>query len=171
MIVERGNIWDFLGIADAIGITTNGYIRSGGRAVMGRGTALQAKDRYSDIERNLSTHLTVYGNVPGILVVDRGTSIVSFPTKIDGMTNPPKHLILPRSKYLYEGKTYVYGYHLKSFLYLIVDSARKLVTLANENDWETVVLPKVGCGEGGLEWDQVHKSLHFMDDRFIFLED
>lgn len=171
MIVESGNIWDFLGIADAICITTNGYVRAGGRAVMGRGTALQARSRYSDVERNLSTHLRVYGNVPGILTVDRRTSIVSFPTKIEGMENPPKHLILPASKFLYENKSYVYGYHLKSFLYLIVESAKKLNKLADESDWDSIVLPKVGCGEGGLEWDQVSKSLRFLDDRFIFLGD
>jgi hypothetical protein len=46
-----------------IAITTNGATRKNdGYAVMGRGCALEATQRFPDIQRRLGTHLLSYGN-------------------------------------------------------------------------------------------------------------
>ena len=32
-----------------------------------------------------------------------------------------------------------------------------------------IYLPKVGCGNGGLKWEDVKPHLKFLDDRFIVI--
>ncbi|MCZ2224447.1 MAG: hypothetical protein LC122_12560 [Chitinophagales bacterium] len=46
MIEVIGNLFDFVNIADAICITTNGIVKSNQEAVMGAGIALQAAEKF-----------------------------------------------------------------------------------------------------------------------------
>ncbi len=64
MIREIGNMWDIYGDHECFLITTNSYIRQDGALVMGRGIALQAKNRWSQLPYDLGEcieHLEVYG--------------------------------------------------------------------------------------------------------------
>src|SRR3990167_5974984 len=54
-------IWD-TGYYDAIVITTNGYIKQDGRAVMGRGIAKEARDKFPNLDARLGSKLKIYGN-------------------------------------------------------------------------------------------------------------
>ena len=85
MLEVTGNIWSYLGKADVICVTTNGIIRTDGTAVMGRGIALQAKQKFPDIEKLLASQLKTYGNTPAFLmngcISPNITQIWSFPTK------------------------------------------------------------------------------------------
>ena len=81
MKIYRCDIWSLADRADAICITTNGLTKANGEAVMGKGIALQARQRFPGIDRVLGDHLRARGNVPGIINVN--PAIVSFPTKND----------------------------------------------------------------------------------------
>lgn len=68
MIEVYGDIWFYK--ADCVVITTNGDINSKGAAVMGKGVALQAKERFSRVEfqiaraiQNQGNHLYMMGDI------------------------------------------------------------------------------------------------------------
>ena len=56
---------------------------------------------------------------------------------------------------------------MKASLEIIETSAYQLVDLANNNPWNTIVLPRPGCGAGELSWEQVEPVVaNILDDRF-----
>lgn len=129
--------------ADARCVTTNGTVKPNGRAVMGRGTAKQATERYFAVQLALGGLLKAHGNCVQILVlpVDGRAPVVAFPVK--------------------------HEWHEKASLSLIGQSARELVALADQHGWKTVLLPRPGCGNGGLKWGEVRLVLQpILDDRF-----
>lgn len=123
-----------------IAITTNGQLSRKGEAVFGQGCARQAKERFPDLPRRLGTLLSQQGNHAAYL----GDGIVSFPVEHSPFETPD-----PR---------------------LIARSARELVTLADTMGWQTVVVPRPGCGGGGLEWQDIKPVLErYLDDRFLVI--
>lgn len=123
-----------------IAITTNGQISRTGEAVFGNGCARQAKERFPDLARRLGERLAVHGNHAAYL----GDGIVSFPVEHTPFETPD-----PR---------------------LIARSARELKTLADALRWDRIVVPRPGCGGGGLEWREVKPLLErCLDDRFIII--
>lgn len=69
------NIWDQDGI---VVIPTNGKIKQNGECVMGAGLALQAKDRFPGLSKELGDILSVAGNH---VVYFETYSLITFPTK------------------------------------------------------------------------------------------
>lgn len=127
---------------DARCITTNGTIKADGRAVMGRGVAFQACQRYRFLRKIQGQALQDLGNVPTILIAGEPPVLVSFPVK---------HQWLDWAD-----------------LSLIKDSAKKLVALADREGWQQVVLPRPGCNNGHRTWDEVAPILApILDDRFL----
>lgn len=59
MKLVRGNLWD--SPDDLILVTTNSYIRNDGALVMGRGAALELKNRFSGIDHELGWLVSKYG--------------------------------------------------------------------------------------------------------------
>jgi hypothetical protein len=57
MILERGDMWSIFGKTGAFVITTNPIARSDGAIVMGRGIALQAKERFYQLPYDFGTRL------------------------------------------------------------------------------------------------------------------
>lgn len=137
---------------EAVCVTTNGIIRKDGRAVMGRGIALEADKRFS-LAVDLAGLLKLTGNHVYDMGVrtDRKTGrqmrVITFPTK----------------------------HHWKdmSDLRLIRTSAEELKTVAGALGLNKVYLTKPGCANGGLDWEsQVRPVLEnvLTDDRFIILD-
>lgn len=60
MIEVNGNLWTYP--ADYRIITTNGYLKRDGTAVMGRGCAYEAVQRYPGIRQELGSMLRQHGN-------------------------------------------------------------------------------------------------------------
>lgn len=124
----------------AIAVTTSGSITRKGKAVMTRGVAGQAARRFPDLPEILGLLLLTSGNHVHLL----GHGIVSFPVEESAWENPD--------------------------LRLISRSARELRLLADREGWEKVLVPRPGCGGGGLDWREVRPLLeeHF-DARFTVM--
>lgn len=144
-----GDIWDF--DCDARVIPTNGSVNRHGAAVMGRGVALQCKERYPGIETAL-----------GVLL--RGVS----PTKLHCIQWVPEsygNVVQPDVLVFFPVK---FEWRQKANLSLIIKSSAELLWEAQMEGWNTVALPRVGCGNGGLSWDDVGPILRsIFDDRFV----
>lgn len=137
---EFGSLWDWVN-KKTIGIPTNGILNRQGELVMGAGVAKDAVFRFGrDLPKSLGARVKKYGNVPFYLVE---FDILSFPTK--------------------------HHWKDRSSLELIRESAKNASNLAELHNLQ-VVLPRVGCGLGGLSWEKVKKAIEpLLDDRFTIL--
>ena len=127
MKVVEGDIWE-VG-ANFMVITTNGTLRKDGACVMGRGTALQAKQRFPGIEYHLGKALRTDGNKVTVLFKEgKGHNIVAFPVK--------------------------HNWWEKADLKLIKQSVIELKALA-EGANSTFALPIPGIGNGGRTLEEV----------------
>jgi hypothetical protein len=121
-------------------ITTNGSLTRDGRAVFGRGVAKQAALRFPGLAENLGRLLAEQGNH----VFDLGYGIVSFPVEETAWSQPD--------------------------LRIIARSAGELRLLADRSGWEQIVVPRPGCGGGGLSWKEVKPLLEScFDHRFLVI--
>lgn len=147
----EGNIFEEQ--CDAICITTNGVTKLdyGGNlvAVMGAGIALAAKNRFSYLPGFLANHLMEKGHHTQIIAQSlppkQSYAVVSFPTK--------------------------YHWKSNSTIIQIKQSAIELFELANQQNWNNIILPRPGCSNGGLNWyNQVRPILREeLDDRFAVI--
>lgn len=124
-----------------IAVTTNGHVTKEGRAVFGRGSAGQAGVRFPSLAARLGALLQQGGNH----VYDLGEGLVNFPVEETPWSQPD----LP----------------------LISRSAKELRALADTRGWRRIVVPRPGCGGGGLDWKLVRPLLvkHF-DERFLVVD-
>jgi len=145
MIEIVGDIWDQK--CDWLCITTNGVVKKNGRGVMGKGIALQARQRFSNIDLILGKKIKARGNVVSSLVKDGDRIIIAFPTKND--------------------------WRDPSDIDLIIQSAEQLKKHFKNNESKPLVmLPRPGCGNGGLEWEEAKEKISpILDsDRFIIID-
>lgn len=137
-----GNLWDYHVDGEWICITTNGVVRQDGRAVMGRGVAAQAKARFPALPSLLGKRLIRNGNH-----VQPFSSLKLF-------TFPVKH-------------------HWKgqADLNLIIRSSKELMAQLDSHRWTSrVVLPRPGCGNGQLDWEDVRDVIYpLLDDRVLVI--
>ena len=171
---ERGDLFTF-GDPDAIAITTNGYVKRFGDAVMGRGCAQRATELYPGIDSMLGKFIILNGNVPGVLVYEvyarggalQSPAVVSFPVKprsvkFDG-SNVVKHM-----EFKFRLGQYVPGWAAVADMSLILQSAEALVKITDQHGWDRVNIPRAGCGAGELQWSIVGPMLQeVFDDRFV----
>ena len=139
----KGNIWDYWQNNCFIIIPTNGFVKKDGSLVMGKGLALQAKNTIHNIEYLLGKSIKTEGNKIFILKEAR---TITFPVK--------------------------YNWWEKADLNLIEKSAQELKKLAdNCSRFLPIYLPKVGCGNGKLNWKDVEPILDkYLDERFIVVD-
>ena len=140
MIEQSADLWTHP--AKVKVITTNGTVNSKGKLVMGRGVALQAMQRYPLLPTTLGGLVSRWGN--NVYAIEAGDIVlVTFPVK----------------------------QHWKedASLSLIARSASGLFNLTNLYKWESVVLPRPGCGNGRRDWETEVKPIlsPLLDDRFI----
>jgi len=137
-----GDLWREHAGGAVVAITTSGMLTRAGAAVLLRGCAMQARQRFPGLPKVLGALIRQHGNH----VYDLGRRIVSFPIEED-----PFQIADPR---------------------LIERSCRELVDLADYKNWTKIVVPRPGCGGGGLAWSEVRSVLarHF-DGRFYVITD
>lgn len=139
-----GDLWNVK--ADVRVITTNLEVNHQGQAVMGRGVALQCKQRFRGIEY-------ILGRL------------------IEGTTTKLVHTILsPTNEVLV---FFPVKYHWREYarISLILKSLGELIEEANKEGWTKIVMPRPGCGNGGLDWDVVGPILRAsLDERFTVVQ-
>lgn len=131
MIEIKGNLWDYWNPAHVVLITTNGTLKKNGECVMGRGCALEAKQRMPWIAKRLGDQLKQRGNVPSLLTEEPLSPIFSFPVKHNWWEEADLDLIKRSLEGLYEIMATI-GFQKQPF-----------------------ILPRPGCGNGRLTWEQV----------------
>ncbi len=140
MIEVTGDLWTYP--ADIRVITTNGFVKSNGVAVMGRGCAKEASIKYPGFPRALGTRIRQDGNKVHIFY--EFDSIVTFPVK--------------------------HVWYQDADLDLILKSTQEIVALAGIYPHTTrFVIPRPGCGNGGRKWSDVKpilESVSGFDERF-----
>lgn len=150
MIKEETSVdlFSFLGKASILCITTNGDIKKDGKAVMGKGVALEAKKIFPKIDILLSEHLSLFGNIPGHLLSFKGTSLFSFPVKRHWNEDASLKIIKKSSLFL------------KAF-----------VDFLEEDHPLSIVIPRPGCGAGNLSWENDVKPVieEIFDERFLIV--
>jgi hypothetical protein len=136
----QGDIWDYHAQGDVIVVTTGGMLTADGRALLGRGLAKMAGMRFPWFARQLGECITAGGNH----VYHVGERLIAFPVEESPFTNPD-----PR---------------------LISRSATELTALVDQQGWQRVIVPRPGCGTGGLSWREVKPLLEaIMDNRFCII--
>lgn len=146
MLELQANLWDV--DADCRVITTNGFIKKNGEAVMGRGCALEAAQKWPDLPAFLGRAMRRNGNVTMFLygpgdegVIEPFTNMISLPVK--------------------------HHWREKADLALIFRSVVTMIEIVDVQGFRHVVMPRPGCGNGGLDWDYVRPPLAaILDDRF-----
>lgn len=136
----NGNLFDY----SVIVIPTNGIVKTDNRLVMGAGVALEAKNKFKDLDLVFGEKVSKFGNIVFVTDYNFDTILFSFPTK--------------------------HHYKNDSDLTLIEISAKQLVDKVNKMKLTEVYLPKIGCGYGNLSWSEVKPVLEkYLDDRFIIV--
>lgn len=144
MLEVYGNLWEYP--ARIIVITTNGSINKDGLAVMERGCAKEAADRFPNLRKELARYIKIYGlhTMPLQMASEEydNALLVSFPVK--------------------------FKWNQKANLNLIEQSTKELVeTVSYYPNLKPIVMPRPGCGNGGLSWEQVKPVIApILDDRF-----
>lgn len=124
-----------------IAITTNGSLTRDGRAIFGRGVARQAGARHPGLAEKVGELVARMGNH----VCVAGYGIVTFPVEETPWSLPD--------------------------LRLIARSAAELRAVADRSGWDQIVVPRPGCGGGGLAWRDVKPLLEpCFDQRFIVIK-
>lgn len=133
-----------ISFADVLCLTTNGFIKKDGKAVMGAGNAKQARDLYKGIDLDLGKSIKRNGNIVQIIRVEQ-VPFVSFPVK--------------------------HNWWEKADLELLTRSAFQLVQLTDSQKWKKVILPRPGCYNGRLNWLSDVKPImrEYLDDRFYLI--
>lgn len=151
MLEAYGDLWDIAseGHWDAIVITTNGYVRKDGEAVMGRGIALEAKERYPGLALAVGTQIRNFGNKVHVFSGYDDFDILTYPVKpVFGPNGEP-------------------GWKAKAQLPLVQKSMSEMLYFVNRYHWMDILMPRPGCGNGGLKWDTVKEAISpFLDNRF-----
>lgn len=140
MLETVGDIWEHADRGEMIVITTNGSLSRDGRGIVGRGVAKQAALRFPGLVQILGRLIAEQGNH----VFDLGGGVISFPVEETAWSLPDPGII--------------------------TRSAQELRLLADRSGWDRIVVPRPGCGGGGLTWKEVRPLLEpCFDHRFLVI--
>jgi hypothetical protein len=133
---------------DAICITTNGTVMKNGKNVMGGGCAYQASEMFKGLDDVVGDDILLNG-------------LRTFVIEVKEEFAMPWDIVILPVKYTVEQN---------ADIELIVKSCQELIKIADEKKWTKVIIPRPGCGLGGLNWDDVKRVLEpILDERFYII--
>jgi hypothetical protein len=119
------SVYDIRSEGSMFVIPVNGSINKHDDAVMGRGLARDAADRYPFLRTEFGTLLRRRQHIVREMVEKQ---FILFPVK--------------------------YQWHEQADVELIAGSCRQLSLLAKFWKYKMIYMPHVGCGNGGLDWEK-----------------
>ena len=147
------NIWTYHKKGHWIVITTNGYIKKNGKAVMGRGIAKQAMIRFPKLPKEIGHCVTRDGNVTHMLV---DYHIFTLPVKHNWWEKADIKLIKSS---------------IKGLVWLVDRFLTKRQSRYINESPPRIYLVRPGCGNGQLDWEDVRPICEkYLDDRFVIVE-
>lgn len=166
MLELQADLWEVP--ADVRVITINQFVRNDGELVMGRGCAAEAARRYPKLAREMGQVISIS------LKQGQDFAPVWHRCEYDLITfvvKPAVHNVMPEQK---SHPGWRCGYHTQSVwcrvevMRRVLEGLPLLVTMVDmRKEWRRVVLPRLGCGYGGLVWEHVRPILAaVLDDRF-----
>lgn len=142
MLEINGNLWDYHTKGEWIVITTNGFVKKNGAAVLGAGIAKQATLRYPLLEMELGQRIRSGGNNVNVF------------SQYRLITLPVKH------KWIEPANTD-----------LIRRSIGQLQSVVINLNLKKIYLPRPGCGNGRLDWEMDVKPLLInLSDKFVIVD-
>jgi len=159
---------------NAICISVNGFVKKDGNAVLGRGCAKTAADRWPWIANlwgslaklNAGTSILCEVSSPELKTID----LIAFPVKDKTETcEEDKSNVVQHMRAQFREGDDVPGWACKARLDLIKKSLDALVQLVDAYEYKHVVLPRPGVGAGELAWSDVEPLLEVLDDRFYVI--
>jgi hypothetical protein len=175
---------------DVIVITTNGFVKKNGAAVMGRGCARAAVNTFANysLEITLGSRIRTYGNTVHNLGshllprsvynnnvawslggsssgIPRSIILFAFPVKaIVETCAPDKQNVVKHMQDKFSPGQTVPGWACKADINIIKNSAHELVNMVDSFNFSTrprhIVMPRPGCGAGELSWSKIHPILN-----------
>ncbi len=146
MRYDIGDIWNYNSDPSAwIVIPTNTCVDENGEAIMGKGLALDAAKKYPDLPKRLGRHIQRFGERLFVRY-----PLICLPTKRDWRDNSHVDLI-------------------ENGCHELLEFSR---VLSSMNSHDNFLLPKLGCGLGGLDWQrEVRPRMDsiLIDDHFILV--
>lgn len=156
MIELNGDYWEYYKENEkewsAIVFTSNCVLNNKKELIMGAGIAKDFKNIFPYLPafygRSIQKNFTNYIDKPHCLVATcddiHKPLLIAFPTK--------------------------YYWSNPSDIGLIVRSAIQLKYIADTHGLEKILMPRPGCGLGGLKWEGVKKSIgSILNDRFLVI--
>ena len=146
-------------------VTTNGFVTSNGKAVMGRGIAKQIADKFPEVPYILGNAIKQNGNC--VNEIKKG--LISFPVKSEYVIYDGSNVVNHAMKNYSMGQT-VAGFHAKADIKTIERSLQEIVKYANSNPQiKFFCVPRAGCGAGELDWYYQVRPLFmkYLDERFV----
>ena len=154
MDIIKENIIDLWEQGKVVCITTNGFVKKDGSAVMGRGNALAMSQTIPDLPKLLGQFIKKYGNRVGFIYQ---RSVIAFPVKpITGNYNDLLAHIQKRYK---PTNINIPGFWCKANLNIIETSMNQLNELVKKFKLEEVYLPVPGVNNGQLKFTEVEPIL------------
>lgn len=152
---------------DALVITTNGFVKNNGEAVMGRGIAKQVADALPGFAFELGKLIRFHGNKVHHVMNHNNMALVTAPVKPHSVVSDGTNIVEIAKKHISIGEICP-GFWAKAVPERIVATCHDLVNLANVMGWQTILCPRFGCGAGELKWEDVKPMIeNILDDRFI----
>ena len=149
MIECKQDIWRLHDLGYWVCVTTNSVTRHNGDAIMGKGIALQAAQRFPDLPHQLGCRLRALQEKDpqwNIIQIFHNYRLITFPTK--------------------------HHWRFPSVLKLIIRSYTNLSALMDQSDDidGPVFLPRPGCSNGQLDWFiEVRPALKRHNDNRIII--
>lgn len=144
----KGDIVKNMHLFDGLCITTNGTIKKNGACVMGRGIALTFRDMFADFDQIVGNKIIANGNI--VNVVGKFTHKDNTSTII--FTFPVKH-----------------NWYDIADIELIKKSCVELMQWIDHYDLKKVALPRPGCGNGKLSWENVKPVIEEILDERVYV--
>lgn len=163
MNIIQANIVELWAQGNVVCVTTNGFVKKSGEAVMGRGNALAMAQAIPELPLLLGNFIKKYTNRVGFIYAK---SVINFPVKPSyGNYND---LLTHIQKRHNRTDTKIPGFWCKAQPSIIEKSISQLNDLIIKFNLEKVYLPIPGVNNGQLKYQDIKPILEKVSDKVTY---